>query len=116
MCCEDGDHYQDTQFPIIDIRREWAESLNAATKNSSTVMANLIDQAMQKFRQGSTGTPVSTQSKILSMAVADGIARVGAEFKANLGIDKVKSCAGGLSYDVGSNNITICRGDWCSRK
>lgn len=79
-------------------------------------MADLIDQAMQKYRQGSTGTPVLTQSKILSMAVADGIARIGAEFKANLGIVGYRACSGGLSYDVGSNNITICRGNWCSRK
>ena len=79
-------------------------------------MADLIDQAMRKVRQGSTYTPVMTQSKILSMAVADGIARVGAEFKANSGIVSNKGCSGGVLYDVASNNITICRGDWCSRK
>ena len=79
-------------------------------------MADLIDQAMQKSQQGSTDTPVQAQSKILSMAVADGIARIGAEFKANLGVSKLKNCGDGLLYDVGSNNITICRGNWCSRK
>jgi hypothetical protein len=68
-------------FPVPHMRKTWADSLNAASANSSTVLTDLIDGALQTFhRQGPrTRTPVDVQSKILSMAVADGLARIGAE-------------------------------------
>ena len=75
--------YYDKVYPAGHVRKDWADSLNAATRNSSSVMTDLIDKAMRRFHQGSTGTPVLAISKILSMAVADGMARIGAEYYAN---------------------------------
>lgn len=105
-------------FPVAHIRKGWTDSLNAASANSSTVLADLIDDALQTFRrQGPrTRTPVDVQSKILSMAVADGLARIGAEYNVNNGVSTVlQSSSGAQGYDTMANTITLCRRGWCSQ-
>lgn len=105
-------------FPVAHIRKGWTDSLTAASANSSTVLADLIDGALQTFRrQGPrTRTPVDVQSKILSMAVADGLARIGAEYNVNNGVSTVlQSSSGAQGYDTMANTITLCRRGWCSQ-
>lgn len=105
-------------FPVAHIRKGWTDSLNAASANSSTVLADLIDGALQTFqRQGPRLlTPVDVQSKILSMAVADGLARIGAEYNVNNGVSPVlEGGSDSQGYDTMANMITICRRGWCSQ-
>jgi len=105
-------------FPVAHIRKDWADSLNGASANSSTVLTDLIDGALQTFhRQGPrTRTPVDVQSKILSMAVADGLARIGAEYNVNNGVSTVlQGSTGPQGYDTMGNTITLCRRGWCSQ-
>lgn len=79
------------EYPVARIRKDWADSLNAASANSLTVLAELIDGAMviAHHQAINTGAAVEAQSKILSMAVADGLARIGAEYNVNKGISNL---------------------------
>lgn len=95
-----------SEYPVARIRKDWADSLNAASANSSTVLAELVDSAMLVAHGQAThpGEGVEAQSKILSMAVADGLARIGAEYNVNKGI-----------YDPMNSTFTLCRKGWCSQ-
>jgi len=103
--------------PIARIRKDWADSLNAASANSSTVLADLIDGALQVSHEQTTktGEVVDAQSKILSMAVADGLARIGAEYNVNKGISTLLQSTSGQIYDPMNSTITLCRKAWCSQ-
>jgi len=89
--------------PPIRIRKEWADSLNAADHNStSTVLANFINDGMRKYKEQELGLawPAYGQSVMLSKAVADGLARIGSEYRVNYVVNR---------------ETTICRKGWCSR-
>ena len=86
--------------------------------NASTILADLIDGALQLYHKQAipAGTSVDAQSKILSMAATDGLARIGAECDVNTGASTLDE--GGhneQSYETGENSITLCRRDWCSQ-
>lgn len=88
-------------LPVANVRKEWADALNAVSQNSSTVLADLVDGAIEtsKDQATSTGSMVGTITKILSMAVADGISRIGAEHNVNTGV------SGGIHSNV--SNATV---------
>ena len=109
---------QEQVFPVARLRKDWADSLNAASANSSTVLAELIDNALQVYYEQVPviGAPVDAQTKILSMAVADGLARIGAEYNVNQGVSSFSY--GGYddqTYDTRNSTVTLCRRDWCSQ-
>lgn len=86
----------------IRIRKEWADSLNAATDDpASTVLTNFIDEAfgnMSYSESGSSTEPVLL-SQIISSAVADGLARIGSEFR----VDSSRK-----------GTVVACYHGWCS--
>lgn len=91
------------------IRKSWADVLNPTSNTSTTsVLAQLLqDGADEAHKQGGErfdGTNIYggiIQSIILSKAFAEGIARIGAEFRVHP-----------LTPD--QRNITVCRSKWCS--
>ncbi|MCJ1384980.1 hypothetical protein MMC17_008098 [Xylographa soralifera] len=87
--------------PTIRLQKDWADSLNAGESNSSsTVLTDLLDSGMRKYY----GIwPQSAQSVILSKVVADGLARIGSEFR----------ISNATTNDM--NDITVCRKGWCSQ-
>ncbi|MCJ1398406.1 hypothetical protein MMC11_001604 [Xylographa trunciseda] len=87
--------------PTIRLRKDWADSLNAGESNStSTVLTDLLDSGMQNYH----GIwPQSAQSLILSKVVADGLARIGSEFRVS------------NATAIAMNDITVCRQGWCSQ-
>ena len=107
---------QDSVFPVARIHKEWADSLNAASGNS-TMLVDLIDNAMQVFQKlsGASGSRVHAQAKILSMAVADGLARIGAEYNVNYGVSTLFQGADTQAYNTYNSTITLCRNGWCSQ-
>lgn len=60
-------HMEDSVFPIARIRRRWTDSLNAASSNSSAVLADLINGALQILQKQTApiGAPVDAQVRVL---------------------------------------------------
>lgn len=92
-----------TQFAI---RKSWADALNPTSDTSTTsVLAQLLqDGAKEARNQGGKRTNLDggiVQSIILSKAFADGIARIGAEYRVHPLMPKHR-------------NVTVCRNKWCS--
>lgn len=112
---------EDVVIPLISVHKTWADSLNAASSNSSTKLADLIDGASQilKKQENPAGTLVDAQTKILSMAVAEGLSRIGAEYNVNRGVDDLVQASSNShaqtirAYNTYNSTITLCRKGWC---
>lgn len=96
------------QYPFT-IRKAWADALNPASNTSdTTVLAQLLQDGAAKAGPDPMGDfapalnfPSSVQAVILSKAVADGLSRIGAEYRVNPLVSSAR-------------NVTVCRNEWCS--
>lgn len=83
--------------------------MNPTSDTSSTsLLAQLLqdgtgqaDQQIQKPYDGTNESFIFGQSNILARAIADGIARIGAEYSLD-------------PLDSNGANVTVCRNQWCS--
>lgn len=86
------------------IRKEWAEALNAVTPNgNSTMLADFLKQSMEAYPPQNPRYqtwPAYGQSLMLSVAVADGLARIEAEYNVSA---------------AAPPKVTICRPQRCSQ-
>lgn len=94
----------------MTIRKDWADALNPISNTTSKpLLAELLqdgaNQAVQQFektsKEGGVEFLMSVHSSLLSRVVADGLARIGAEYSVN-------------PRTPDQRNVTICRNRWCS--
>ena len=92
----------------ITIRKDWADALNPVSNTSTTsILAKLLNDGAEVARQQGRSYDASllsqniTYSVMLSKAFADGLSRIGAEYRVN-------------PLFTSQRNITICRHQWCS--
>lgn len=101
------------------IRKAWADTLNPINKTSNTsVLAQLLLDGTAEARQQSFETErltSSAQANMLSKAIADGLARIGAEYRFEPHLtpfpqDKL------LTVSTSDRNLTGCRERQCFKR